>query len=82
MFMIRVNGSYRAGTGEGYRKLKDHGGNLIVAENMLKGGSQQMGFGDRRSLQVYPDRLGRGFWCSGDGQVLACSSCVDGTPSA
>lgn len=81
-FTIRVSGSHRAGAGEGYGKLKDHEGDLAIAENTQKAGSQQMGFGDNRSLQVYPDRLGRGFRCSRDGQVLACSSCVHGVPSA
>lgn len=74
MFTIRVNGSHRAGASEGYRKLKDQGGNLTTAGKTQKGGSRQTGFGERRHLQVYPDRLGRGFRCSGDGQVLVCSS--------
>lgn len=39
MFMFRVDGSHRAGASEGYRRLKDHGGDLTIAEKTQKGGS-------------------------------------------
>lgn len=84
MFTIRVNGSHRAGASEGYRKLKDQGGNLTTAGKTQKGGSLQTGFGEGRHLQVYPDRLGRGSgalgmvrsWCAPPWSLM--NSCVHG----